>query len=166
MIKCFILPGCIKKHNRSCANKLCHNNSYSKIYFLLFPIFCKTELSLLFRPFYAAFSLQLTTINTSALFVRQSYPKYPNCHISASICPFDPISSPFLICMILASIFMRCKLLWDWSFWLHFYPSALFCVSMVPQMPKVPYLIFYLSVWPHVFTIPHLYDPCKNVYAL
>ena len=79
-------------------------------------------------------------------FMRQSSPKYPNCHILASIHPFDPISSPFLICMILSSIFMRCRWLWVGLFWLHFAPSALFRVSMVPQIPKLPYLGFYSSV--------------------
>jgi hypothetical protein len=79
---------------------------------------------------------------------------------------FDPISSPFLIFMILASISMCCKRLRDGLFWLHFRPSALFCVSMVPQIPKLPYLGLYLSVWPHLYTIPHLYDPCEYFYAL
>jgi hypothetical protein len=66
-------------------------------------------------------------------FVCQPYPKYSNCHILASICPFDPISSPFLICMILASILMRCKRLWAGSFWMNFGHSAMCWVSIVLQ---------------------------------
>ena len=98
--------------------------------------------------------------------VRQSHPKYPNCHISASICPFDPISSPFVIYRIRSIIFIRSKRLWDGSFWLNFGPSALDRASMVPQIPKLSYLGFYLSVFPHLFTIPHLYNPCKYFYVL
>ena len=63
-----------------------------------------------------------------------------------------PISSPFLICMIPASIFMLCKLIWDCLFWLHFGPSALFCVSIESQIPKLTYL------GSRLFTSPHLYD--------
>ena len=171
----------------------------------MFPTFCEPELSCLPHPFYAAISPQLTTINTSALFlcvnhppntqtaiswlllirltpslhhsssvrylreflrvvngfgmaptccildlfhciVCQPSPKYTNCHISASIHVFDPISSPFLICMSLVSIYMRCKRLWFGSFFLHFGPSALLCVSIVPQIPKLPYLGFYSCI--------------------
>ena len=206
-----------KKHDISCANKLCHTNSYSKLYFRFSPFFCEPDLSLLSHPFYAAFSPQLTTINTSALFCVSiipqihklpylgfystfliwmslasifmcckrlwagsfclhfgssalfcvsTYPKYPNRHISASIHLFDPISSPFLICTILLSILMCCKWLWAGSFWLNFGPSALFPLWMVPQIPWLPYLGLYLSVWPHLFTIPHLYDPFQCFYVL
>jgi hypothetical protein len=49
------------------------------------------------------------------------------------MCPFDPISSPFLICRILASIFIHFRWLWVGLFWLHFGPSALLCVSIVLQ---------------------------------
>ena len=98
--------------------------------------------------------------------MRQSHPKYPNCHILASICPFDTISSPFIIYRIRSFIFIRCKRLWDGSFWLNFGPSALDRASMVPQIPKLSYLGFYLSVFPHLFTIPHLYNPCKYFYVL
>jgi len=44
--------------------------------------------------------------------------------------------------MSLASIVMRCKRLWAGSFWLNFGPSALFFVSIVTQIPKLPYLGF------------------------
>ena len=98
-------------------------------------------------------------------FVCQLYHTCLKCHISASNCLFDPISSPFFICMILVSIFMLCKWLWDGSFWLHFGSSALCCVSMVPQIHKLSHLSFYLSVWPHLFTIPHLYDPLEYFWA-
>ena len=82
---------------------------------------------------------------SSALFLCQPSPKYTNCHISAYIHPIDPISSPFLICRIRSIIFMRCKWLWNGLFWQHFGSSALFSVSMAPQIHKLPYLGFYLS---------------------
>ena len=79
-------------------------------------------------------------------FVCQSYHNYPNCHISASICAYDPISSKFLIFKCLPSIVMHCKWHWSGSFWLYFSLLVLLFVSIVQQKPKLPYLSFYLSV--------------------
>ena len=143
----------------SCAKKLCHT-TYSNLYFPLFPIFVSQNLA-----FFPIHFTQLSPHNSPQsihlyCFVCPPSPKYTNCHISAFIHPFDPISSPFLICTILASIFMCCKWLWNGSFWLNLGPSALFCVSTIPQIHKLPYLGFCSSVSPHLFTIPHLYNPC------
>ena len=58
----------------------------------------------------------------------------------------SPISSPFLIWMGLGSNIMRCKWFWYGTFCLHLVSSVLWCVSIVPHMPKLPYLSFYLPI--------------------
>ena len=89
-------------------------------------------------------------------FVCQSSLKYPNYHILTSIHPFDPISSPFLICMSLACILMRCERLWAGLFWLYFGPSALFCVCQ--SSPKYPNC--------HILASIHQFDPISSSFLM
>ena len=64
-------------------------------------------------------------------FVCQLSPKYPNCHISASIHPFDPISSPFLIWMSL-KYFYGMKMALGWIVLAEFWP---FCTVLFVDCP-------------------------------
>ncbi len=71
-------------------------------------------------------------------FVCQSYPKYPNCHISASIRVFDPISSPFLI------FFHTLLMALGWLVFSAFWPfCTVLCINPSPNtQTAISWLLF------------------------
>ena len=107
--------------------KLPYLGFYLSVFPISSPFIICTILASIFMCSNGPFWLHL---GPSALFlVSRVCPKYTICHISASIYPFDPISSPFLICRIGSSILMLCQWIQDGltEFW--FFCTVFVCQS-------------------------------------